>query len=201
MVVILGFSSSGFSAEHTGGVLQAILGWVWPTATTAQLAWAHALLRKTAHVVEYAVLGTLWFRALVHAAPARPARAAALAVVIAAAWAVVDETHQATLATRTGSVLDVALDTAGAGAAVLAARIGYALGGDLATTVLLWLVAVGGVAVIGVDVLGGVDAGSLWITVPAAGVLLLVRWWRPGRRARPGPAARASDPPDARARP
>lgn len=201
MAVILGFSSSGFSAEHTGGILQTILGWIWPTATTAQLAWAHALVRKMAHVVEYAVLGTLWFRTLVHAAPARPGRAAALAVVIAAGWAVVDETHQATLPTRTGSPLDVALDTAGAGAAVLAARIGWAVGGDLAATALLWLVAVGGVAVIGVDILGGVDAGSLWVTVPAAGAILLVRWWRPGRRARRPTPARAADPPDAAARP
>jgi VanZ family protein len=61
------------------------------------------VLRKLAHVAEYAVLGLL----LARAAPT----AAALALGVA--YAVTDEVHQAFVAGRQGSPLDVAVDAVG----------------------------------------------------------------------------------------
>jgi VanZ family protein len=63
------------------------------------------VLRKLAHVAEYAVLGALLTRAL-----GRAWLAAALAV----AYAVTDEVHQHFVPGRVGSVTDVAIDALGA---------------------------------------------------------------------------------------
>lgn len=189
MAVILAFSSSGFSADRTGSVLEPILRWLWPGVTAAQLAAVHGLVRKAAHVVEYAILGALWFRTLVHTWPRRPGRAAWVAFALAVAWAAVDESHQASLPTRTGSALDVALDAAGAGGAVVAMRLGWGLFGTVATTALLWLAAAGGAAVIAINLLAGIDSGTLWLTVPLAALLLLLQWLRRSRR-RPTPRPR-----------
>lgn len=63
-----------------------------------------AVLRKLAHVAEYAILGALLARAL-----GRPWTAFALGV----AYAVSDELHQALVPGRLGSPVDVAIDAAG----------------------------------------------------------------------------------------
>jgi VanZ family protein len=72
-------------------------------------------LRKLAHVAEYAVFGALAFRA---------ARSAPAAVLVASAYAVTDEVHQAFVAGRHGSPLDWLVDTGGAllGVALAARR-------------------------------------------------------------------------------
>jgi VanZ family protein len=182
MAIILGFSSGEFSADRTGSFVGPILKWLWPDATAGQLAAVHGLVRKAAHVVEYAVLGGLWFRTLVHTWPRRPGAAAWLAFALAVAWAVVDESHQATLSSRTGSARDVALDAAGAAVAVVAMRLGWGLAADLATTVLLWIAAAGGAAFVGINLVAGVSSGALWVSAPLALALLLVPWWRRRRR-------------------
>lgn len=76
--------------------------------------------RKIVHAGEYALLAYLWWRALRTAVP--PQRALLLAFALAAAYAVTDEYHQGFVEGRHGSPLDVAIDTAGAGVAVLALR-------------------------------------------------------------------------------
>jgi VanZ family protein len=68
------------------------------------------VLRKLAHVSEYALLGLLL---------ARATRRPAVAVVLAAAYAVTDEIHQTFVEGRHGAPLDVAIDTAGALVGVL----------------------------------------------------------------------------------
>ncbi len=69
------------------------------------------LLRKAAHVVEYAILGALLARAL-------PSYAWAIAV--GSLYAVTDEVHQVFVAGRTGSPVDWALDTVGVAVGVAA---------------------------------------------------------------------------------
>ena len=69
------------------------------------------ILRKIAHVMEYAILGALLTRAV-----RRPGLALALAVSYAAS----DEVHQLFVEGRHGSPLDVLIDTAGALAGVIA---------------------------------------------------------------------------------
>jgi len=73
------------------------------------------VLRKLAHTAEYALLGGLIFRAT---------RSAPAAVLLASAYAVTDEVHQAFATGRHGSPLDWLIDTAGAVLGVaLAARL------------------------------------------------------------------------------
>ena len=63
------------------------------------------IFRKLAHAAEYAVLAVLLLRALEHAWAS---------FLLAAAYAVTDELHQAFVPGRLGSPLDVAVDAAGA---------------------------------------------------------------------------------------
>jgi VanZ family protein len=63
------------------------------------------VLRKLAHVTEYAILGLLL---------ARATRRPVAAVVLAAAYATTDELHQTFVEGRHGTPRDVAIDTAGA---------------------------------------------------------------------------------------
>jgi VanZ family protein len=67
------------------------------------------ILRKAAHVVEYAILGALLFRAT---------RSPLLAVLLAGLYAVSDEVHQTFVEGRVGAPLDVAIDTLGAAVGV-----------------------------------------------------------------------------------
>jgi VanZ family protein len=68
------------------------------------------LLRKLAHVAEYAVLGALLQRAI---------RREPAAVLLGSAYAVTDEVHQAFVSGRQGSPLDWLVDTAGVVAGVV----------------------------------------------------------------------------------
>jgi VanZ family protein len=68
------------------------------------------VLRKLAHVSEYAVLGLLLARAV---------RRPALAVALGAGYAVTDEVHQTFVEGRHGTPRDVAIDTLGALVGVL----------------------------------------------------------------------------------
>lgn len=78
------------------------------------------ILRKSAHFVEYAVLSMLTYRALgATAAPRGRATRLAGALALALSVAVLDEVHQGTTQTRTGSPRDVLLDAVGAAAGAL----------------------------------------------------------------------------------
>jgi VanZ family protein len=68
--------------------------------------------RKLVHFAEYALLCFLWWRAF--ATVADPSRAAIAAFVVASAYAVTDEVHQAFVEGRSGTPVDWAIDTAGA---------------------------------------------------------------------------------------
>ncbi len=71
------------------------------------------VLRKLAHMTEYAILAALLLRAL--------GREAA-ALVLAAAYAVSDEVHQHFVAGRHASPLDVAIDAVGVAVGILLLR-------------------------------------------------------------------------------
>jgi VanZ family protein len=72
------------------------------------------VLRKLAHLSEYALLGLLLARAV---------RRPAVAVALAAGYAVTDEVHQTFVEGRHGAPLDVAIDTVGALVGILAWRV------------------------------------------------------------------------------
>ena len=71
------------------------------------------VLRKLAHVAEFAILGGLLLRAV---------RSPGVAFVLGVLYAVTDEVHQAFVEGRHGSPVDVAIDAAGVLAGVLAWR-------------------------------------------------------------------------------
>ena len=180
MALILWLGSDTGSAERTGRLILPALRFVFPTASPLQLDAMHAGIRKLAHLTEYAILTALWLRAFVVARGVVRPRAAWWASVIAVAWAIVDESHQAAVRSRTGSPFDIAVDTIGALIVALPAGLGWWVAVDALTKITLWIAAVGGAALIILNVVTDVGSGVLWLTVPAAVVALVLL-----RRARP----------------
>jgi hypothetical protein len=169
------------SAENTGGLLGPLLAWV-PGLRAVHIDLVHFGLRKAAHLTEYGILAVLWRRTFVAHGLLQPAVGSALALLISVACAIVDETHQSFLATRTGAAGDVVLDTLGALAAIVAVQLGWRKTIDIATSTLLWLAVLGGIAALALDAAVGAGDGVLWLTVPAAAALLVYRWRRSASR-------------------
>ncbi len=101
-----------------------------PWADAEEIGVAHAIVRKLAHVTEYAILALLTFRALDD--PNRTlVRIGLWTLVLCAAYAASDEFHQAFVGSRTGAPADVLLDTVGAGFGVgIAAWVGWPFSSD-----------------------------------------------------------------------
>ena len=124
--VISVLSSDSFSGAHTATFLKPVFDLLLPGAAPTTIEAAHALVRKLAHVTEYAILAVLVFRALERAE--RAAVASALgALAFCALYASLDELHQSFVPSRGASSLDVALDTLGA-ALGLAVRLALPAG-------------------------------------------------------------------------
>ncbi len=117
------FSSAWFSGEHTGGFLLPLLHVLLPGAAPEHLLALHAGIRKSAHVIEYVVLGVLLVRAL-REEGLRGAAVAATAVTLGVGYAALDETHQAFVPSRTASAGDVVVDAVG-----VLAGVGLAVAG------------------------------------------------------------------------
>ena len=116
MTVIFSLSSDQFSEANTAAWLSAIPLIGAFGASPAHIQAGNLIVRKCAHFVEYAILSMLTFRALRTSRPWLGARRLlTLAVVISGAYASFDELHQwLGTRTRTGSPMDVLLDTMGA---------------------------------------------------------------------------------------
>jgi VanZ family protein len=82
--------------------------------------WWEIDLRKLAHVIEYAVLAVLWWRAI--AGLWGPRRALVAAVTISIAYACTDEMHQTFVEGRRGTPVDVLIDAVGVTIACVAVR-------------------------------------------------------------------------------
>jgi VanZ family protein len=114
MMVMFVLSTDTFAAEHTGEVLWQVLRGLAPQVTYAHSTRLHFVLRKTAHLTEYAILACLLLRAFrAGAARAWHWRWATLTFVLVALHAGLDEYHQTYTQSRTGSVSDSVLDIAG----------------------------------------------------------------------------------------
>jgi VanZ family protein len=95
--IILSAANDQFSDRNTAGWLERTFGRIRPEV--------NAVMRKSAHVAEYAVLALLSWRAR---------RTWVTPLLICLAVASADESLQAMTATRTGTVADVVLDMCGA---------------------------------------------------------------------------------------
>jgi VanZ family protein len=108
-------SSDLMSAEHTSRFIGPFLRWFVPDITDATVASIQFIVRKCAHLTEYAVLAALIWRALRFQLPERTPRTQALLALLAAVTcAAFDEFHQSFVPSRTSSPGDVAIDGAGA---------------------------------------------------------------------------------------
>ncbi len=118
MALIFAASGDAMSFSHTARVIAPIVRWFWPDATWKAIWQIVLVIRKTAHVLEYGVLGVLVWRALRHFQPPDCPRwdwvLAAQATLLVMLYATTDEIHQCFVPTRQGSGFDVLLDTAGA---------------------------------------------------------------------------------------
>jgi VanZ family protein len=112
--MISSFSTQSFSDEQTSRIILPLLHWLLPWADARLLHWLHMGIRKMAHVTEFAVFSMAVFHGI------RGQRAgwrwswAFSTLLIAAAYAGIDEFHQSFVAFRHSSPRDVAIDTFGA---------------------------------------------------------------------------------------
>jgi len=121
LAFVLFLGSAPFAAQETGRFILPVLQLAMPGTSAGQLQAIHMVIRKLAHITEYAVLALLWFKAFDLAGrSARTAAGAALSICLACAFA--DEVHQSTLPTRQGSARDFVIDAFGATAMLVVAR-------------------------------------------------------------------------------
>ena len=108
-------STASLSSENTSRVLYPLLHFLFGLDPVRFLIW-HAVLRKTGHLVGYAVLSLLLFRAWRATLPIRDHPRwsmvwARTAFIMTALVASLDEWHQSFIPSRTGNVRDVLLDS------------------------------------------------------------------------------------------
>src|SRR2546423_13735170 len=110
MIFIFIGSTDLLSAEHTSRFIGPFLRWFAPHISDATIASIQMVIRKCAHLTEYAVLAALLYRVL----RLRRERVLVAAFIFAALYAALDEFHQSFVASRTGTPYDVMIDCAGA---------------------------------------------------------------------------------------
>lgn len=84
-----------------------------PSITTVDFFLGDFLLKKSAHLIEYAILGILMFRALLDIKIERK-KALIISIIFASIYGMTDEFHQLFIAGRTSTIRDVIIDTIGA---------------------------------------------------------------------------------------
>jgi VanZ family protein len=114
-VGLISFASSNeFSAANTSRVVGPLLLWLFPNMSEESLRLTHFLVRKAAHLTEYAVLG--WLAARAFAGSSREflrQRWFIAGLTLIVLQALLDEYHQSFVPSRTGSLYDSAIDVAG----------------------------------------------------------------------------------------
>lgn len=114
-------STDLMSSNHTSRFITPFLRWLDPGMSWPTIVRWNLLIRKAAHVTEYAILTGLLFRAL-HWSIAGFWRRAAIALVPALIFAPLDEFHQSFVPSRGASPIDVLIDYSGAILGILICR-------------------------------------------------------------------------------
>ncbi len=117
MAVIFSASADTQSTAHTSRFLEPFLRWFWPDISPGKIDQVRWVVRKAAHLTEFAVLAWLWWRALRRPTRQNPKpwswRIAGCVLGAVVLYATSDELHQHFVANRTASVRDVGIDTLG----------------------------------------------------------------------------------------
>jgi VanZ family protein len=114
--VIFAGSTDIFSTEQTSRYLVPFLRWLDPQISPAAINAIQSAIRKLGHLIEYAILAALFWRALRNGTNL----GARMSILFIAVWfvcgifAVTDEFHQSFVASRTASTYDVLIDVCGA---------------------------------------------------------------------------------------
>jgi VanZ family protein len=119
-VIFVG-STDLMSAEHTSRFMVPFLLWLKPGMSPQTIWVILVVMRKCAHVTEYAILALLLWRALrsIPALSMKISISFGAVLVGSALFAASDEFHQSFVKSRTPSVRDVLLDVAGASLGLL----------------------------------------------------------------------------------
>jgi VanZ family protein len=114
------FSSGLFSGSNTSTIVRPLVQWVYPSISEGGLALVHGLIRKASHFVEYAILALLAARAFrTSSRDFLRNHWFAVALTFVALYALSDEFHQSFVSSRTASIYDCLIDTAGGLAALI----------------------------------------------------------------------------------
>jgi VanZ family protein len=124
MAVIFGASTQLGAPSNTSYFFRPLMHWLFPGMPEERLERIHHIVRKTAHFVEYAILGILAWR-VVHLDPVfglfSLRRRCWFVFLFCLLYASTDEFHQSFVPTREAAVQDVMLDTCGAAFGLLTA--------------------------------------------------------------------------------
>ena len=114
MGVIFWMSTGMFSSEHTSQIIVPVLNFLYPGLEPHQVDMIHGLLRKAGHVTEYFLLGILFFHAFrSNSLQKWRLRWTIYAMIGVVFYAASDELHQIFVSSRTASLVDVGIDSAG----------------------------------------------------------------------------------------
>ena len=123
MIVIFSASADTDSSGRTSRIIGPIVRWLFPDISDPAFDLVVLITRKWAHLVEYAILALLLWRAFRRPVKADPRPwnwpLAGRVILLAALYAATDECHQIFVRSRYGAVLDVLIDTVGAAAGIL----------------------------------------------------------------------------------
>ena len=122
MALIFTGSSDVLAGGHTSRFFVPFMRWLFGSRLSPdQIESVHFLFRKCGHLSEYAILCVLFERALAGLRSVETAKSqhprrnrGALAILLSAFYAASDEFHQSFVPSRTASLHDVLIDTAGA---------------------------------------------------------------------------------------
>ncbi len=133
MALIFSASSDQGSFKHSSRIVGPFLHWLFPTISDGAVHLAVIIVRKCAHLTEFAVLSLLIWRAF-----SKPQRndlrpwqwsVAGKTILLVLLYAASDEFHQLFVPSREGSVRDVVIDTTGGVCGLLLLwAVGKALG-------------------------------------------------------------------------
>ena len=112
--IIFTLSTDTFSSEHTANVLSLVARWLFPHLTAHQFNFIHHLIRKSAHFTEYFIFCLLLYRGFRGGHEGWRWSWGISALFVAAGYSIMDEIHQAFVASRTASPYDSLLDSVGA---------------------------------------------------------------------------------------
>jgi len=122
MSVIFLASTDTFSSHHTSRFIGPFLRWLDPSVSAETVENVQYVVRKAAHLTEYAILSLFVWRAvrggLKRSLVGWSTADAAKTLVVCFFYAISDEFHQSFVPSRYASPVDVMIDTAGSAMAL-----------------------------------------------------------------------------------